>query len=93
MVKGHGIEEDEYLERDEHADELILMGLRLAEGFDPQRFEKISGFRLPQDKIEFLEKIGMVEKLPSGKIRATLKGFMVLDAVVADIASQASDFN
>ncbi|MEM7068831.1 MAG: radical SAM family heme chaperone HemW [Pseudomonadota bacterium] len=92
MVKGHGIEDEAYLERDEHADELILMGLRLSEGFDPSRFEAIAGYALPEGKIRFLEEIEMIEQLPTGKIRATPKGFLVLDAVVADIASFSPDF-
>jgi len=92
MVKGHGLETEEYLERDEHADELILMGLRLAEGFDPKRYQEIAGLPLPEDKIRFLENIGMVQQLPNGRIRTTPNGFLVLDAVVADIASSAPQF-
>ncbi|MEM9277289.1 MAG: radical SAM family heme chaperone HemW [Pseudomonadota bacterium] len=92
MAKGHGIEEESYLDAEEHGDELLLMGLRLSEGFDPDRFEEVSGHPLPEDKVQFLEGIGMVEKLPDGKIRATSKGFLVLDAVVADLASSAPEF-
>ncbi len=92
MVKGHGLEEEVYLGSEEHADELILMGLRLAEGFNPLRYEAITGLQLPEDKIRFLENIGMVKQLPNGNIRATQNGFLVLDAVVADIASTAPEF-
>jgi len=37
-VHGDGIVSDEVLTRAEQADELLLMGLRLAEGIDPQRY-------------------------------------------------------
>lgn len=92
MVKGHGIEDQECLDREEHADELIIMGLRLAEGFDPARYMEISGQELPADKINFLQGLGMIDELPNGKLRATQKGFLVLDAVVADLASDAPEF-
>ena len=38
---GHGLIVDEVLTREERADEYLLMGLRLAEGISPQRFEEI----------------------------------------------------
>ena len=38
---GHGIVTDDPLTREEIADEFLLMGLRLAEGIDPERY---SGF-------------------------------------------------
>ncbi|MEM7214038.1 MAG: radical SAM family heme chaperone HemW [Pseudomonadota bacterium] len=87
MAKGNGLEDEIYLESEEHADEFVLMGLRLAEGLDIARFQEISGSSFQNDKLQFLESIGMIEKLPGGKIRATPKGFLVLDAVVADLAS------
>ncbi|MGI9351731.1 MAG: radical SAM family heme chaperone HemW [Rhizobiaceae bacterium] len=93
MVEGNGIEDEAYLDREEHADELILMGLRLAEGFDPERYHEISGQNFPEDKVRFLEGINMIEKMPDGKIRATPKGFLVLDAVVADLASTGPEFD
>ena len=93
MVEGHGMEEQVYLDTEEHADELILMGLRLAEGFDPERYQEIAGRPLSEDKISFLENINMIDKLPDGRIRATQKGFLVLDAVVADLASTGPEFS
>ena len=63
------------------------MGLRLAEGIDPQRFTAIAGRQLDESKIAFLREQGAVETTPSGRLRVTLEGFPILDAVVADLAA------
>src|SRR5690606_31430131 len=41
--QGHGMVEQEQLGRDEQADELLLMGLRLREGVDLARWHQLSG--------------------------------------------------
>ena len=87
MVKDHGMIEKFALLPEEHADELLLMGLRLAEGFDPSRYETLTQKRFEPEKISFLENLGMIEMLDDGRVKATLKGFLLLDAVVADMAS------
>ena len=87
MVQDHGMEERLALLPTEHADELLLMGLRLAEGFEPSRYEALTKQGFEPEKISFLENLGMVESLNDGRIRATPKGFLLLDAVVADMAS------
>ena len=92
MVDGHGMEENIILLSEEHADELLLMGLRLSEGFDPDRFNELSQTPIGEGKIDFLESIELVERMDNGRIRATPKGFLVLDAVVADLASPLEAF-
>ena len=42
-AKGHGVIDGEVLNRSEEADEYLLMGLRLAEGIDLDRYEKLAG--------------------------------------------------
>ena len=76
------------LNREEWADEHLLMGLRLAEGLDTVRHAEIAGRELRGDAIEFLERIGLLERIGNRRIRATAAGFLVLDAVVADLASE-----
>lgn len=93
MVQGHGIAENLVLQPAEHADELLLMGLRLSEGFAPGRYEALTGEGFNQDKISFLTELGFLSTLDNGNIRATPKGFLLLDAVVADLASPVSDFS
>lgn len=87
MVKDHGMIEKFTLLPVEHADELLLMGLRLAEGFDTSRYEVLAKQKIEPEKVSFLENLGMIETLADGRIRATPKGFLLLDAVVADLAS------
>jgi len=44
-ANGHGVVTDESLNSVERADEFLLMGLRLAEGIDPQRYAALAGRR------------------------------------------------
>lgn len=84
---GHGIITDEQLTREEQADEFLLMGLRLAEGIDPQRYAALAGRPLDPKRITILREEGALESTPSGRLRVTQSGFPVLDAVVADLAA------
>ena len=84
--EGHGLVEDEPLSREEQGDEFLLMGLRLTEGIDPDRYEALSGRAIDPNRIASLIEDGMVERVgPS--LRVTAEGFPVLDAVVADLAA------
>jgi putative oxygen-independent coproporphyrinogen III oxidase len=84
---GHGLVTNDVLTREETADEFLLMGLRLAEGIDPQRFADVSGRPLDAARIAALREYGLVETTPAGRLRVSLPGFPVLDAVVADLAA------
>jgi putative oxygen-independent coproporphyrinogen III oxidase len=84
---GDGLEFDERLGREEEADEMLLMGLRLAEGIDLARYQQLAGRTLDPGRLADLSAHGMVETLPSKKVRVTRAGAFVLDAVVADLAA------
>ncbi|MBV5263921.1 radical SAM family heme chaperone HemW [Pinisolibacter aquiterrae] len=87
---GHGLVDDEFLTREEQGDEYLLMGLRLTEGIDLDRWEEISGRVLDPARLADLEAHGMVETVREGnrrRVRATASGAAVLDAVVADLAA------
>jgi putative oxygen-independent coproporphyrinogen III oxidase len=84
---GHGLVTNDVLTREETADEFLLMGLRLAEGIDQQRFADVSGRPLDAARIAALREYGLVETTPAGRLRVSLPGFPVLDAVVADLAA------
>ncbi len=84
---GHGVTVDDPLSRAEQADEFLLMGLRLAEGIDPQRYAALAGRPLDLERIAALTGHGFVETTPDGRLRVTRSGFPVLDAVVADLAA------
>jgi len=86
-TNGHGVVTDEALSSEQMADEFLLMGLRLAEGIDPARYTRLAGRPLNPRRIAVLHEEGAVETTPSGRLRVTLSGFPVLDAVVADLAA------
>jgi putative oxygen-independent coproporphyrinogen III oxidase len=86
-ASGHGVVTDEVLTREEISDEFLLMGLRLAEGIDMARFAALSGRALDPVRIAALLEHGLVETAGDGRLRVTLPGFPVLDAVVADLAA------
>ena len=83
---GHGLVSDEALLRSEQADEFLLMGLRLAEGIDPQRYAAFAGHALEESRIATLGHEGLIETV-DGRLRVTRAGFPLLDAVVADLAA------
>jgi oxygen-independent coproporphyrinogen-3 oxidase len=85
--RGDGLVADELLTAEEEGDEMLLMGLRLAEGIDLDRYSAISGRTLDRAQLNDLVRHGMVERTRDGRLRATRAGFFVLDAVVADLAA------
>jgi putative oxygen-independent coproporphyrinogen III oxidase len=84
---GHGMVDEELLGYEEQSDELLLMGLRLREGIDLVRWRDLSGRDLDPDKEEFLIQHGFLERLGNSRIRCTPSGMLILDSVVADLAS------
>ncbi|MCF6322522.1 MAG: radical SAM family heme chaperone HemW [Rhizobiaceae bacterium] len=88
MVDGEGMITNEKLDAQEMADEFLVMGLRLAQGISLQLYHSFAPSPLNADTIEFLKQQGLVEILANGNLRATASGFLVLDAVVADLAAE-----
>jgi putative oxygen-independent coproporphyrinogen III oxidase len=84
---GTGVTTDDALSRVEAADEFLLMGLRLTEGIDLDRFAALAGAPLAQKQIADLAMHGLVETTPDGRLRVTAAGFPLLDAIVADLAA------
>ncbi len=85
--RGHGIVEEELLDAGAQGDEMLLMGLRLVEGLDLTRFAAIGAPTPETARIEAMEALGMVERVGNARIRATPKGRMVLNAVIAELAA------
>ena len=65
----------------------LLMGLRLAEGIDPARYSALSGRSLDPRRIAILRDEGAIAVDTDGRVRVTMQGFPLLDAVVADLAA------
>jgi oxygen-independent coproporphyrinogen-3 oxidase len=85
--EGHGLIENEPLTAEEQGDEFLLMGLRLREGVDPERFRRLSGRALDHRQIDSLTADGFVETDETGRLRVTPLGAPLLDSVVADLAA------
>jgi putative oxygen-independent coproporphyrinogen III oxidase len=86
-ASGHGVITDDVLNSEERADEYLLMGLRLTEGIDPQRYAILAGRMLDPRRIATLTEEGAITVDDDGRLRVTQSGFPVLDAVVADLAA------
>ena len=86
-ANAHGLVTDDLLTREEMADEFLLMGLRLAEGIELARYTALAGRTIDPSRVATLKEHGLVETTPAGRLRVTLPGFPVLDAVVADLAA------
>jgi oxygen-independent coproporphyrinogen-3 oxidase len=84
---GDGLVADDILSPEEEGDEMLLMGLRLAEGIDLARYRRLCGRTLDEARLADLMQNGMVERAGGERLRATRAGFFVLDAVVADLAA------
>jgi oxygen-independent coproporphyrinogen-3 oxidase len=84
---GAGLIVDELLSRENEGDEMLLMGLRLAEGIDLGRYRAIAGRDLDPGRLDDLVSYGMVERTPGARVRATRAGFFVLNSIVADLAA------
>ena len=85
---GHGLDEEEALTRDEAAHEALVMGLRLAEGIEPDALaERLGVDRLvDREPVDRLIGLGLLER--DGRIlRTTPQGRLLLDSILAEIAA------
>jgi putative oxygen-independent coproporphyrinogen III oxidase len=83
-TKGHGETPREAIPPEEQALEHIMMGLRLAEGLDMERFARLNGAALPQDRIDALVDQGLIET-NGPRLSATAAGRAVLNGVLREL--------
>jgi oxygen-independent coproporphyrinogen-3 oxidase len=85
---GHGIVEETPISPADCGVEALLMGLRLREGIDLRRIERLSGRAaealIGTAAIAKLQSQGLVE-LTSHRLRVTEAGMLLLDAILAEI--------
>ena len=82
---GHGFVEMNEVSASDAARENLLMSLRLAEGIDLEAFRARWGVAPNSDRIAELAGVGLVE-LEAGRLRATPRGMLVLNSVIAALA-------
>jgi len=85
---GHGSTEEETLDPPTRAREALIMGLRLAEGIDPDRFARRTGVALA-DALDARAVAAAIEEdyltWRDGRLTATLEGRVRLDALLGAI--------
>lgn len=87
MERGHGFETIEALSKDQQADEMLLMGMRLMEGVDLARLNELTGYRVNPQKLEQLVAAGLCRcSSDSNRLMATDQGIGVLNQIVEQLS-------
>ncbi|NOD33356.1 MULTISPECIES: radical SAM family heme chaperone HemW [unclassified Ruegeria] len=74
------------LSLEDQASEYLMMGMRVSEGLDIDRWERLAGRKLSEDTVDHLIGIKMIEH-ENGRLRATSDGRAVLNAVIRELLS------
>ena len=82
---GHGIRENQLIAPGDQAAEYLLMGLRINEGIDLDRYERLAGSPLDSGKIAGLKSLGLIKREGS-KLNATSDGRKLLNAVISALS-------
>jgi putative oxygen-independent coproporphyrinogen III oxidase len=82
---GTGVVEEECLTSSQQADEMLMMGLRLHEGIDVQRYESLAKRTFDRQRLLSLQEDGMVAFLGNSRLRVTPKGMILLDSVLVEL--------
>ncbi|MDD9329795.1 MAG: coproporphyrinogen III oxidase, partial [Bartonella sp.] len=84
---GHGCIDIEHLSQEQQANEMLLMGLRLAEGLDLKRYETLSCQSLSQKNLIRLQQQGLIEITDNQHLKATTTGRIFLDHIICQLAN------
>lgn len=85
-MKGHGVVEDTLVAPVDQASEYLIMGLRVSEGIDLTRYEKLSGRPMDPAKIAELKSMGLVKREGS-RLMPTTQGRRLLNALITELAN------
>ncbi len=83
-LSGNGEKPRTVLSSKDQANEYLLMGMRIAEGLDMDRFAILSKAPLNPDKLDELESYGMIRR-DQNRLFATKDGRAVLNAVIREL--------
>lgn len=86
-ANGHGIIEEEYLTPEQEGDEFLMMGLRLKEGVDLNRYQKLTGHGLKPERLAQLQEQNFLQLLDGNFLRATPDGALLLNMLVAELTA------
>ena len=85
-AQGHGIVSDVVVPPADQASEYLLMGLRIAEGIDMDRYAALAGREIDSSKLAGMKSMGLVKR-NGQRLMATADGRKLLNAVIAELAS------
>ncbi|WP_171184674.1 radical SAM family heme chaperone HemW [Ruegeria sp. HKCCC2117] len=84
--RSNGEKDRTLLSYEDQANEYLMMGMRISEGLNIDRWETLSGRKLPKNTIDHLSEIKMIEH-SNDRLRATADGRAVLNAVIRELLS------
>jgi coproporphyrinogen III oxidase-like Fe-S oxidoreductase len=84
--RGLGWVSEARLTQEEAADEVLLMGLRIEEGVDIARVERLRGASINHQKLAWLIEQNLVTQ-ENGRVRLTRSGRLLSNRIVAELAS------
>ena len=84
-AQGHGIVSDSVVTPPDQASEYLLMGLRIAEGIDIERYAALAGRDIDSGKIAGMKSMGLIKRV-GPRLMATADGRKLLNAVIAELA-------
>jgi oxygen-independent coproporphyrinogen-3 oxidase len=83
--KGQGIVEDTLVLPVDQASEYLIMGLRVSDGIDLTRYEKLRGQTMDANKIAGLKSLGLVKR-EGTRLMATVQGRRLLNALITELS-------
>jgi putative oxygen-independent coproporphyrinogen III oxidase len=83
--QGHGIISDNVVPPVDQASEYLLMGLRIAEGIDMDRYAALAGREIDSSKLAGMKSMGLIKR-HGQRLMATADGRKLLNAVIAELA-------
>ena len=81
---GSGEKTRVWLSTEDQASEYLMMGMRIFEGLDIDRYAILAGQPIPRNKIDHLTELGMIQS-QAGRLAATANGRAVLNAVIREL--------
>jgi len=82
---GNGIIADITVAPHDQASEYLLMGLRITEGIDLDRYTALAGREIDSSKIAGMKSMGLIKRI-GPRLMATADGRKLLNAVIAELA-------
>lgn len=85
---GWGVGEKEELSKEHQADEIVIMGMRVAKGLNLQRLKNLTGYQIKTEDLQsYFDDGYLLLNNETGYLSATAKGRFILNHLIGEIAS------